>query len=243
MTGAAVLAAKAALGSGAGYVTAAVPAEVKDVLFCSVPEAVVLPLAGAEISQIKKHLGKVKHTLVLAGPGLTVERAKKFLPVLLKLNLPLVFDGDALNALAQIKFKFKVPAILTPHPLEAARLLGLSRPPEDRQKAAAEIAEKYNCVCVLKGHDTVVTDGKTFLQNTTGGGELAKAGAGDVLAGIISGLWAQTGGTAQTALNAAACGVFIHGLCGDMAGKKFGGYSVLASDLHKFIGLAIKQIL
>ncbi|MCL2887730.1 MAG: NAD(P)H-hydrate dehydratase [Elusimicrobia bacterium] len=244
MMGAAVLAVKAALAGGAGYVTAAVPSDEKDVLFNLVPEAVVLPLErGKEISQIKKHISKAKYTLILAGPGLGVERAKEFLPVLQKLNLPLVLDGDALNALTFKNFKFKTPAILTPHPLEAARLLGLNAIPADREKAAAEIALKYNCVCVLKGKGTIITDGKTFLQNTTGGSALAKAGTGDVLAGLISAVWAQSGATKQTALNAASCGVYIHGLCGDIAGQKFSNYSVLASDLHKFIGVAIKQIL
>jgi len=244
MMGAAVLSVKAALAGGAGYVTAAVPSEEKDILFNSVQEAVVLPLErGKEISQIKKHISKVKYTLALAGPGLGVERAKKILPVLQNLNLPLVLDGDALNALALKNFKFKTPAILTPHPLEAARLLGLKTVSPDRQKTAAAVAAKYNCVCVLKGGGTIITDGKTFLQNTTGNSALAKAGTGDVLAGLISALWAQTGGRQKTALGSAACGVYIHGLCGDVASKKFGDYSVLASDLHKLIGLAIKQIL
>jgi len=240
MAGAAVLAAKAALSGGAGYVTTAVPPEIKNVLFASVPEAVVLPLTpGKEISQIKKHISKTKYTLVLAGPGLGVERAKKFLPLLSRLNLPLVLDGDALNALVLTKIKFKVPVILTPHPLEAARLLGFK---DERKKMAAVIAKKYNCVCVLKGHNTIVTDGKTFLQNTTGGSSLAKAGTGDVLAGIISAFWAQAGASKQTALASAACGVFIHGRAGDLAGKKFSDYSVLASDLHKFIGRAVKTL-
>ncbi|MDR0292000.1 MAG: NAD(P)H-hydrate dehydratase [Elusimicrobium sp.] len=243
MMGAAVLAAKAALSGGAGYVAAAVPYEEKEVLFASVPEAVALPLnAGRETAQIKKYISKTKYTLVLAGPGLGVKRAKKFLPVLQKINLPLVLDGDALNAPARKNFKFKTPVILTPHPLEAARLLNLKSAPRDRKKAAADIAAKYNCVCVLKGKGTIITDGKTFLQNTTGGSALAKAGTGDVLAGLISALWAQTGAQQKNALSAAACGVYIHGLCGELAGKKFSDYSVLASDLHKFIGRAIKII-
>lgn len=249
MMGAAVLAVKAALSAGVGYAVAAVPEKEKDVIFTSVPEAVVLPVGDKE--EIASFVLKNKIDLVLAGPGLGKEKASAYIPFLLNdLKLPFVLDGDGLNALTRADAQaFKTPCVFTPHPLEAARLLCLKEPPceKERENAAKEISRRYNCVCVLKGKETVIVYNNEVFINTTGSDSLAKAGTGDVLAGIITGFWAQEGKqngfSFGSALRAAVCGVYIHGLAGEDAALDISSYSVLASDLNKYIGRAIKKTL
>ena len=111
-------------------------------------------------------------------------------------------------------------------------------------KHTKEISEKYNCVCVLKGRRTVITDGKKVFINPTGNSALAKAGTGDVLAGITAGLFVQLikQNAEDAALKAACAGVYLHGLCADIALKDYGAYSVMASDLNKYLGRAIKNV-
>jgi NAD(P)H-hydrate epimerase len=135
------------------------------------------------------------------------------------------------------KGKFK-NVILTPHPKEAARLLGceLKDILNDVKLSAEEISSRYNCVTALKTHKTVVVapDGR-FFENSTGNNSMAKAGSGDVLAGMISGLVAQN----MDLFEATALGVYLHGLCGDIAKEKLTEYSVMAEDLISFIPCAI----
>jgi len=245
MMGAAVLAAKGAYVVGAGYVVCAVPEDEKNIIFTSLPEAVVLPLAdGKEKAQLNKFIAAAKPTVALIGCGLGEQNAKKYIPSFLgKLDIPVIIDGDGLNALAKTNFKFKKPAVLTPHPLEAARLLGLKKAVTDRKDAAIKIARNYNAVCVLKGMDTVVADGKNVLVNTTGSPALSKAGTGDVLAGMISGIWAQMIAARKgSALEASACAVYLHGLAGEIAEKEISAYSLFTSKLDLYVGRAIKKL-
>lgn len=251
MMGAAVLSVNAAYSAGAGYVCAAVPAKEKDIIFKTVPEALALPLHQNETAQIKKALKDIDYTAMLYGCGLG-GRAAKLFSVIKTAKIPLVVDGDGLNTLAKQKIKFKTPVILTPHPLEAARLLGLSgkeiaQDNKTRVKWAQEISAKYNAVCVLKGRGTVVCYADKVFINPTGGSALAKAGSGDVLAGITAGFFAQLlkqqPCAFTSALNAACAGVYIHGLCGDLAAGDFTDYAVMPSNLNKYIGKALKKVL
>ena len=138
--------------------------------------------------------------------------------------------------------RFDIPkeSILTPHPKEASRLLdtSLENVLSNMELAAKEITDKYNCITVLKSHRTIVTNqNHTIYKNTAGNSALAKAGSGDVLAGMISGLLAQNMDT----FDAACLGVYLHGLSGDIAKNDLTAYGVLASDTIRYIPLAIKE--
>ncbi len=154
---------------------------------------------------------------------------------------PVIIDADGLNILAKnykkfIKKGFK-KVILTPHPKEAARLLYVDSVVENIEKAAQSISEKYNCVTVLKNYRTVIATKDKITTNFTGNNSMAKAGSGDVLTGMISGLVAQ----GMDLFKAAVLGVYLHGKCGDIAKEKLTEYSVMAEDLISCIPEAIKN--
>jgi len=255
MTGAAVLAARAALKAGAGLVTVACPESERRYVACALPEAMTFggACAGGAFSagaaaQVVKFAAEKKIDVFLVGPGLgSSNGARAFALKLLKtLRLPAVIDADALNALAA-GGGFKIaasPFIVTPHPLEAGRLLG--KKVDDRPAAAAELAALTGGVAVLKGPGTLVCAEKRILQNTTGGPALAKGGSGDVLAGLCAGFLAQAGlargFTAETAFTSAALAVYLHGLCGDLAAKQFTERCVLAGELLDFLPAAIRSV-
>ena len=141
--------------------------------------------------------------------------------------------------LAEMDLKLDKNTILNPHQKEASRLLGCSLEEvlNNMEQAARKICEKYNCITVLKSHRTIVTDGEKIYYNTTGNSALAKAGSGDVLAGIIAGLLAQ----GSTPYEASCLGVYLHGLAGDLAKNDLTAYGVLASDTIRYIPYAIKN--
>lgn len=256
MTGAAVLAARAALKAGAGLVTVACPESERRYVACALPEAMTFGAActggafsPAAAGQLVKFAVEKKIDVFLIGPGLGSSKgARAFALKLLKtLRLPAVIDADALNALAAGPRGFKIaasPFIVTPHPVEAGRLLG--KKVADRPAAAAELAALTGGVAVLKGPGTLVCDGKKIFRNTTGGPELAKGGSGDVLAGLCAGFLAQAGiargFTAATAFSSAALAVYLHGFCGALAAKKFTERCVLAGELLDFLPAAIRSV-
>ncbi|MBO6087728.1 NAD(P)H-hydrate dehydratase [bacterium] len=182
-------------------------------------------------------------TVISIGCGLSTsqETAELFKNVLnLKSDKPIIIDADGLNILSEIEYDFDKKAILTPHPKEASRLLGctLEEILSNVQNSAVKISKKYNCITVLKIHDTIVTEGKTVYKNTTGNSALAKAGSGDVLCGMITGLVAQ----GMDLFDASALSVYLHGLTGELASKDLTKYSVLATDQIKYIPNAIKHM-
>ena len=255
MTGAAVLAARAALKSGAGLVTVACPESERRYVACALPEAMTFGAAcaggaftPAAAAQVAKFAAEKKIDAFLIGPGLGSSKgARAFALKLLKtLRLPAVIDADALNALAgERAFKIAAsPFILTPHPGEAGRLLG--KKITDRPSAAAELAALTGGVAVLKGPGTLVCGGKEILLNATGGPALAKGGSGDVLAGLCAGFLAQAGlargFSAGTAFYSAALAVHLHGLCGDLAAEKYTERCVLAGELLDFLPAAIRSV-
>ena len=259
MSGAAVLSGRAALKIGAGLVTIATPKSAQPVVAACLPEAITLPLEETKngaialkaLPEILRHAALTKPDLLLIGPGIgTDAQTSAFVRALLKkLNIPFVMDADALNCAARdgwLKELQKNPLnILTPHPGEISRLLKITTPrtADERLKAATALTGKTGGIAVLKGAGTIVTDGEHSAMNTTGGPSLAKAGTGDVLAGMIAGLWAQLGrekGFKQTAFTAAATAVYLHGLCGDLAAKDLGERSVLAGELLYYLPTAIK---
>jgi NAD(P)H-hydrate epimerase len=158
----------------------------------------------------------------------------------------MVVDGDALNILAQQNnwpMSFRAQAVLTPEPMELARLLRFTGQPyvpnddEGRIEVARAAAQFFDQVVVLKGHRTVVSDGTQTYLNHTGNSSLAKSGTGDVLSGMIGTLLAQK----VPRFQAACLAVHLHGMAGEMAGRKMGDRSVLIPEVIEMISSAILQ--
>jgi NAD(P)H-hydrate epimerase len=158
------------------------------------------------------------------------------------LALPMVVDADALFALAQHTAALAhppAPRILTPHPGEFARLLGGRKiEPHEREAQAQSFAKRTGTIVVLKGHQTVVTDGRNSYVNMTGNPGMATGGTGDVLTGIITALVCQD----LAPFDAARLGVYVHGLAGDLAAVELGQVAMVSSDLIKYLPRAWKGV-
>jgi hydroxyethylthiazole kinase-like uncharacterized protein yjeF len=252
-SGAAAMAADAALKTGAGMVRLAAPKGIMDVLESKLLEVVKLPLEQTFEETISPQAYHTVEPLldsseaIVIGPGITThaETAKFVQAVLPHITSPVIIDADAINIISQypaMLSNMKAPMVLTPHPGELARLIKLApgQINKDRIDLAARYAREFNCVMVLKGAPTVVAarSGETFV-NPTGNSGLASGGSGDVLVGLISGLIAQ----GVTPLNAAVAGVFLHGLCADLAVEETNEYSLVAGDLIAYIPRALNFIL
>ena len=257
MMGAAVLSCRSALRSGGGLVQLAVPNELFPVAQVAVPEATCRPrsFSAGDLA---------RYDAVAVGPGLGTDRESvETVRCLLEgYEGNLVLDADALNVIAEpgnhlmdLVRSRKGQTIITPHPGEAGRLLQM---PEitgvtdsvRRMDFAKKLAEKTGAVAVLKGADTIVaTPGGDSYTNTTGNPGMATGGSGDVLTGMIAGFWGQKqtcedGGLRRLAAwEAAVCGVFLHGLAGDLAAEELGEYGMIAGDIAEKIPFAIRQIL
>ncbi|MCA9269806.1 MAG: NAD(P)H-hydrate dehydratase [Planctomycetales bacterium] len=251
MAGAVALCGMAALRSGAGLVTLAVPASVQNVAAGFDPCLMTTPLPehddrpGQICAPARTDIVRLadRCQAVAFGPGAGRSEGLDLLAAWLYEHLPqpLVIDADGLNGLAQRKAGLADPGgarILTPHPGEFRRLLG--REPHDREEAEAEacrLAAEHNVVIVLKGHRTFITDGRARHHNATGNPGMATAGSGDVLTGLIAALVGQ--GIAP--LDAARLGAHLHGLAGDLAAAELGQVGMVASDLLRFLPLAFMQ--
>ncbi len=236
--GAAYLSTVSSLKVGAGFSALASDNKVIDSVSKLLPEAVYLSRKGA----LKK---LNEFTVLLIGCGLGTNRSAendfiKYVNQAKKYDLPVVIDADGLNILSKLKnIKLPEKIVITPHPKEAARLLGVDNIGEDRKFAAKELSKKYNCVTVLKGHRTIICESDTIFINQHGNSALAKAGTGDILAGIIAGLLAQK----MSLFDAAKLGVYLHSRAGEIASEELTEYSVLASDLIKYLPKAIQELL
>ncbi len=245
MIGAPALTATGALRAGAGLAKLLMPTPVLDSAMVICPSATGVPLptdaAGAliphEVARVLDEQLDGCHCLAI-GPGLG--RGEGVRTVALRAvqqdQVPVVVDADALNALAEIPElyrDFHAAAILTPHPGEFRRLAGSLKitldpvDPDSRPAAAAALAQRLGCIVVLKGSGTIVSDGQRTWTNDTGGAELATAGTGDVLSGIIAGLVAQfvsvphppmprAPGRPLDLFDAARLAVRAHGLAGEL---------------------------
>jgi NAD(P)H-hydrate epimerase len=249
--GAAVLAARGALRTGAGLVSVAVPNSLVPIVQQQIVEAMCVPSAesidgtlgiGAEGELLK---AAEKMSACAIGPGLSThyETVQVVRNLIQRLAIPMVIDADGLNAIAgsvNILKKVKAPVVLTPHPGEMGRLTGLSSADvqKDRIKIASEFAVKHKVTLVLKGAGTVVAgpDGEVFI-NSTGNPGMATGGTGDALTGMIGSLLAQE----YPAVQAACLGVYLHGLAGDLAAKEKGEMGMIAGDLIEKIPEAIKE--
>ncbi len=253
MTGAAYLCCKAALKSGSGLVTLGVPKSLNFVmetkLTCvmthPLPETKALTLSNKGREEILKLCEK--HDVVALGPGLSQQpETKKLILWMIKtINRSIVIDADGINALTgnlHILYKIKKNVVLTPHPGEMSRLINLGSA-KDVQKKRIDIATKFvksihkqlgkerDFILVLKGDKTIVVNYNKVYINHTGNPGMATAGAGDVLTGIIVSLIGQ----GFNVFDASQLGVYIHGLAGDMASKKKGEVSMIASDILDFL--------
>ncbi len=243
MAGAAYLSAKAAYTCGAGLVQIYTQEENRTILQQLLPEAVISVYGQYEPKKLSHLLEWADVVCIGCGLG-GDEVSKKLLEETLRhVKVPCVVDADGLNLLAgclELLEEVQADVILTPHMREMTRLLGCSMEElqENRFKKLTEFSERYPAVCVLKDARTVVAqrDRRRFV-NTAGNHAMAKAGAGDVLAGVVTGLLA---GHVDT-FDSAVLGVFLHACGGDQARKKLGGYSVLAEDLIEGIQASLKQ--
>ena len=251
--GAAYLSSISALKVGAGAVMLASATDVIPLVASNSPDITFLDLGQSDLGTIPKdamkYLDSVANSHAISiGCGLSTLGGTKnfiinFLAKQIDSQTPIIIDADALNSLAQSPKKaFPLNSIITPHPLELSRLIGVDvkEIQENRVKWAWEAAKRFDCIVLLKGFESVIAipNGKIFI-NTTGNSALSKAGAGDVLTGMISGFCAQ-GASLE---NSACLSAYLHGLCGEIASKTQGEYSVLASNLPNVIPMAIKEIL
>jgi ADP-dependent NAD(P)H-hydrate dehydratase len=250
MSGAAILCASAALRAGAGLVKIAVPGEILPIVAagnpCYTTAALAQDAEGHIASSALAALAKLAeaHDVIAVGPGLgrSAELATLVAEVVAKVPKPMVIDADGLNALVGQVEKLRgddFPRIITPHPGEFARLLQIDTKTvqAQRRERAVGLARRLQCIVVLKGHGTIVTDGRRVYQNTTGNAGMAKGGTGDVLTGTIAALLGQH----LPAFEAAQLGVYLHGLAGDLARDQIGAVSLLATDLLDFLPPAIRQ--
>lgn len=252
--GAAYLSSVAPLKTGAGLVTLATIEPLINNLAGNCPWVTFYPLRDYYKKCIASDaFGDVlniieNYNVLSVGPGLsdtaaTNEFVDDLIKYLNKNNKKTVIDADALNVLSKSELSsFPSDSVITPHPVELSRLINtpVKDIQNDRIKYAKLTAEKFGCCVVLKGNQTVVcTKELEVFVNTSGNSALAKAGSGDVLTGIISGLMAQ----GVSVENAAKLGVYLHGLCGELASQDLSLYSVLATDQIDYIPQAIKKIL
>jgi len=241
--GAAILAAEACLRSGTGLVTVRTPASCVVAIQSAAPEAMV------SVDPEDHHLGEnlkagTPFTAIGIGPGIgTGQQTGNVLKRIIQdFDAPMVLDADALNLIADnptwMSF-LPAGAIMTPHPGEFARLAGKISDPFERTRKQIELAKRYNCFIILKGKFSCIAcpDGQLFF-NPTGNNGMAKAGSGDVLTGLVTGLLAQ--GIAP--MKAALAGTYIHGLAGDLAALQMHPASMTSRNLIDYFSMAYNEV-
>lgn len=265
MVGAVCMACEAALRAGAGLVYAVVPKSIESVVQIKLTEAMVIGIEDGGTGKFsEKYANEVINAVkncdcVAIGPGLgRSENMTEWLEkVVNSIDCPLVLDADALFALSKKmsilkangifnesvfykkeEFIKKSKFILTPHEMEMSRISGveINELRKDRENSALNFAKKYDCIVVLKGSGTIVTDGNKIYINKTGNPGMATAGSGDVLTGITAALT----GFGYAPLLASRLAVYIHGLSGDIARKEFGEDGLIATDIIRALPKAVK---
>ena len=242
MMGAAVLACRAAVSSGAGLVTAHIPRMGYEIIQCAVPEALISldesDIIFTEVNSLDKY------NAIAIGPGLNQKKntSKAVLHLLENAKTPIVIDADALNILSANKEWLNLlpkNSILTPHPKEFSRLIKECPDGYLRLEAQIEFSKKFEVIIVLKGAQTSIStpDGNVTF-NSTGNPGMASGGTGDILTGIIVSLLAQ-GYSPEVS---AKLGVYVHGLAGDLVMKEHGYHALTPSRLIEYMGKAFKKL-
>ncbi|HUO84321.1 MAG TPA: NAD(P)H-hydrate dehydratase [Thermoanaerobaculia bacterium] len=245
-SGAAILAARGAVRAGAGLVTVATDPETARIVDSASVESMTLPihLESRAIGKIAEFLhGKAA---VLIGPGLpdTKESYEVIREIMARIDLPMIVDATAINAwqgrLTELNAG-RHPCILTPHPGELARLLGISvaAVQKDRIGSAREAANRSGCVVVLKGHQTLIAEPEGRLAvNPTGNPGMASGGAGDVLSGILAAFVARM----EDLFEAACAATYLHGAAGDRVRDEASDIGITALDLAEALPRTIEMI-
>jgi ADP-dependent NAD(P)H-hydrate dehydratase / NAD(P)H-hydrate epimerase len=257
-SGAAILSARGALRSGAGLVTVATPQDVLPIVAGGLPEMMTAPLGATEAGTASLRnldYGKFAEILrgksVLAiGPGLSMQdETQQFIRLVVgQTELPIVLDADGLNAFDGVadtlNERHAAAMVLTPHPGEMARLLGITvkEVQARRLEVALEAAGRWRTHVILKGFHTILATPSGYAYiNTTGNPGMATGGTGDVLTGILAGLTAQFG--VEDWARVLSFGVYLHGLAGDIAASRVGEAPLIASDLVDAIPEAYARVL
>ncbi len=251
-SGAAVMAAKSAMRTGAGLVTVAAPAAINHVLDSCLIEVMTESLPEEEAGYMGKEAARAVLALfegkaaTVIGPGISRREITGAVlrEVLDQVDIPVVLDADALWHVAGFMDIVKnsgTPLIFTPHPGEMARLLGITTGDvqADRINISRNFAAQYGCYLVLKGVGTIIAAPNGYVYiNTTGNPGMATAGTGDLLSGMIVSFLSQ----GYSPLDSSIAGVYLHGKAGDMAAMKKGRISLVATDIIEFIPDAIKNL-
>lgn len=243
-TGAATFATMGALRTGAGLVYLCVPESIYTIVASKLLEPVIFPMPDENgmlsASAIDAIAGLLDITdAILIGPGLgkSTGTSQVLRWILANYNRPIVVDADGINMLCEhidVLRGRTSPTILTPHEGEFMRIGGDLQ--KGRIQSAVDMAYQFNAIIVLKGYETVITDGVNIYLNPTGNPGMAVGGSGDVLAGIIVSMLGQK----IPALEAAACGAWLHGKAGDICAEQIGQYGMLPSDLLEVLPRLLK---
>jgi hydroxyethylthiazole kinase-like uncharacterized protein yjeF len=257
-SGAAIMGGQSALRGGAGLVTLGIPTPIMAIVAGSHPEYMteVLPATSAgtvaaEVLNSGRWVEVLRGKTVMAiGPGLGMEQeTQEFIRgVVRATEIPMVLDADGLNAFAgrgaELANRKSAHLVVTPHPGEMARLLGVSIPEveQDRAKTATDAARNWNTLVLLKGFHTVVASpkGEVFV-NTTGSAGLAKAGSGDVLTGLLAALIAQFG--TEDLLRVVALGAYLHGAAAELLSQQSDASGMIASEVAHAIPYARRRLI
>lgn len=236
MTGSVYLSSLASLKAGSGLSYTIVPKEIQNVLEIKLVENIIMELEDNK--ELFEFLEKMDSIAIGMGMGKDIDY--KLFEKILKLDIRKIIDADGLNFISKNRslLKYLKNSVITPHEMEMSRLIqeDLDYVKANRLSIAKKFALLYNCVVVLKGHETLVTDGCSTYINKTGSSALATAGSGDVLSGIIASNLASN----SNIFEASKLSVFLHGLSGEIAGFELTDYSVIARDIIRCLTKAIK---
>ena len=245
MAGAAYLNAHAAYMTGAGLVRVYTSSDNREILQTLLPEAIITTYEEYNKEELLSLLTWADSVCIGSGLGMSRLSEKILKTVIEYVKVPCLIDADGLNLLAENKNYLNQMAerrfVITPHMKEMSRLTGISveELKADRIQILKDFISRYRITCVLKDSRTLIaSEEKGIRMNLTGNSAMAKAGSGDVLAGVISG-WMVQGKEAE---DAAELGTYIHGLSGDLAKFEKGVYSVMARDLIEYISKALMKL-
>jgi len=248
MAGAAIICAKACISSGIGICDIAIEDRVYPIVSSSVPEAVCTPISNSfnenDKKALKNSLKKADVVVIGCGMGNTEYTDKILRFVIEKCEVPLIIDADALNVLSEdlsILNDKKCEIIVTPHPGEMSRLVGLSVAEinANRVETAIEVSKNHGVITLLKGKNTVISlkNGEYFI-NESGTPAMATGGSGDMLCGVIAAFI----GDGFTPIDATRAGAFIHGLAGNLSEKEFSARATTPTTMIKMLCNIYKEI-